>query len=189
VSWLVVGLGNPGTQYQGNRHNIGFMVLDELNRRAAGSFRNKFHGQHAKTRLANQDAHLLEPTTYMNRSGISVGAAAAFFKADVAQTIVVHDELDIPHGDVRIKVGGGHGGHNGLRSIFEHFGRDFIRVRCGIGRPPHGDVSGYVLSDFDSHQRATLATFIDSAADAVESVLRDGPQRTMNAFHKKATSH
>ena len=186
MSWLIVGLGNPGPQYEGNRHNIGFLVADELNRRAAGSFRNKFHGNHAKIRIGNEDAHLLEPTTYMNRSGISVGAAASFFKAEPSRTVVIHDELDIPHGEVRIKVGGGHGGHNGLRSIFEHFGRDFVRVRCGIGRPPHGDVSGFVLSDFNADQRATLTTFVDRAADAVESVLRDGPLHTMNAFHKKA---
>lgn len=189
MSWLVVGLGNPGASYRGHRHNIGFLVVDELSRRAAGSFRTKFNGNHAKIRLGLEDAHLLQPMTYMNLSGTSLGAAASFFKVPAEKVIVIHDELDIPAGDLRLKVGGGHGGHNGLRSIFQHFGRDFIRVRCGIGRPPHGDVSGYVLSDFNSNERATLGSFVDQAANAVESVLRDGPEHTMNAFHGKAITH
>ena len=189
MSWLIVGLGNPGDRYRANRHNIGFLVADELSRRAGADYRSKFHGNHTKIRMADEDAHLLQPSTYMNRSGTSVRAAATFFKVGVERTVVVHDELDIPHGEVRVKVGGGHGGHNGLRSIFEHIGRDFIRIRCGIGRPPYGDVSDYVLSDFNADERATLPTFVDRAADAVESVLRDGTLETMNAFHGKAPSN
>lgn len=188
MPWLVVGLGNPGPKYAGHRHNVGFLVVDELARRGAASFRQKFHGQFARARLAGglEDSLLLEPMTYMNRSGISVGAAASFFKVAPAETLVIHDDLDLPFGDVRLKSGGGHGGHNGLRSLFEHFGSDFHRIRCGIGRPIRGgDVSGYVLSDFDSAQRAELPDIVDAAADAIERVLREGTRKAMNTINAK----
>ncbi len=183
MPWLVAGLGNPGPQYAGNRHNIGFMVADELARRAGETFRDKFNARMARGQLSGQDAVLLEPLTFMNRSGTSIAAAATFFKVDIGQVIVIHDELDLPFGALRIKVGGGHGGHNGLRSIFQHLGQDFVRIRCGIGRPAHGDVTGYVLGDFSADERPHLAQLIDTAADAVESVLRVGPGPAMNTFH------
>ncbi len=187
MAWLVVGLGNPGPKYSGHRHNVGFMVVDELARRAGASFRQKFQAQFAKARLGRHDALLLEPMTYMNRSGTSVGSAASFFKVPQDETIVIHDELDLPYGDVRLKAGGGHGGHNGLRSIFEHYGRDFYRVRCGIGRPLRGgDVTGYVLGDFSTDQRPTVPDLVDTAADAIEAVLSDGPTKAMNAFNRRA---
>lgn len=183
MPWLLVGLGNPGPRYAGNRHNIGFMVAEELARRMGEPFRDKFDGRMARGRLAEEDVVVLEPLTFMNRSGTSVAAAAAFFKVDLPQVVIIHDELDLPFASLRIKVGGGHGGHNGLRSIFQHLGKDFLRVRCGIGRPADGDVTGHVLGDFAAAERGEVASLIDTAADAVETVLRVGPERAMNAFH------
>jgi len=186
MPWLVVGLGNPGDRYAGNRHNAGFMVVDELARRYCETFRTKFQSRTTRIRVADQDIVLLEPMTYMNRSGSSVGEAARFYKVEPAETIVVHDEIDLPFGELRLKVGGGHAGHNGLRSIFSHFHRDFVRLRFGVGRPGMGDVSGHVLGDFDAVERATLPDLLDRAVDAIEIVLREGPEPAMNAFHGKA---
>ena len=185
MSWLIVGLGNPGPKYADTRHNIGFMVLDALARRSSAAFREKFKGLMARAEIADQDCVLLQPMTFMNVSGVSVGACASFFKAAPERTLVIHDELDIAFGDVRVKVGGGHAGHNGLRSIFQHFGKDFIRLRCGIGRPVHGDVTRHVLGRFDSNESAELEDVIDAAADAVVTVLREGPIAAMNVIHQQ----
>lgn len=188
--WLIVGLGNPGPKYADNRHNIGFMVIDELARRAGvAASQQKFHGHYAKVRIGNDDAVLLKPQTFMNRSGISVGATASFFKLDPEQVLIVHDELDLEVGSLQIKQGGGHGGHNGLRSTFEHFGKSFVRLRCGIGRPPYnGDVSGWVLGNFDKEDLAELPDFIYDAAHAAEAIVQKGPASAMNAFNGKARS-
>jgi peptidyl-tRNA hydrolase, PTH1 family len=184
VTRLVVGLGNPGSQYAQNRHNIGFMVCDRL-AGPIGGWREKFNGVWTRGMIGGHDTLLLKPMTYMNRSGTSVGAAATFFKVSPAEVIVIHDELDIAYGEVRVKVGGGHAGHNGLRSIFEHFGKDFIRIRCGIGRPVHGEVADFVLSDFKGEEKIALDDFLGDAAAAVEQVLRDGPETTMNQVNQK----
>lgn len=183
MPWLVVGLGNPGPKYSAHRHNVGFMALDEVARRAGVSFREKFKGHFTKAMLGRDDAWLLEPMTFMNRSGVSVGAAGAFFSVPPEKTIVVHDELDLPFGTLRVKVGGGHGGHNGLRSIFQHYGRDFIRVRCGIGRPKHGDVSNFVLSNFDDAERPWLQDVVNAAADAVGDILEVGAKEAQARFN------
>lgn len=183
MPWLVVGLGNPGPRYAGHRHNIGFMVVDELGRRTGAAFREKFKGLFDRVRMGAEDVVLLEPLTWMNLSGPSVGAAATFFKAEPAGTIVVHDELDLPFGSVQVKVGGGHAGHNGLRSIFDHFPKDFVRVRCGIGRPPHGDVTNWVLSDFDGVDRAVLPDLVARAADAVETIVTRGTDHAMRTVN------
>jgi PTH1 family peptidyl-tRNA hydrolase len=137
---LVVGLGNPGRGYASHRHNVGFMAIDELaSKVSADAFREKFSGMYARARLGEEQAVLLKPMTYMNESGRSVQPAMAFFKATPRELIVIHDELDLPFGDVRVKFGGGHAGHNGLRSIIAHVGTgDFGRVRFGIGRPTGG---------------------------------------------------
>jgi len=148
MTWMIVGLGNPGPSYAKHRHNIGFMVIDKMATSVGGGFREKFHAHWARGTVSGKDALLLKPMTWMNLSGTSVGEAGAFYKVKPDQCIVLHDELDIPFGEVRVKVGGGHAGHNGLRSIFEHYGKDFVRVRCGIGRPKHGDVTNHVLGDF-----------------------------------------
>jgi len=188
MSWLIVGLGNPGPKYANNRHNIGFMVVDELARRAGtDTSQKKFHGLYCKARLGREDAILLKPQQYMNRSGTSVGAAGAFYKLDPDKVLVIHDELDIDFHAIQVKVGGGHGGHNGLRSIFQHFGKGFVRLRCGIGRPPYnGDVSGWVLSDFSKEEVAELPDFIYDAANAAEAILAEGPASAMNSYNGKA---
>jgi PTH1 family peptidyl-tRNA hydrolase len=183
---LVVGLGNPGKKYAKNRHNVGFMVAHRLARaRALPDFREKWNALFTK----GEDVALLEPQTFMNLSGDSVQPAAAFLKVEPGSIVVVHDELDLPWKDVRLKVGGGHAGHNGLRSIIGRLGTpDFVRVRVGIGRPPPGwagDVADYVLHDFDPIEAAELPDVVDRALDAVERILRDGVQAAMNAVNTR----
>jgi PTH1 family peptidyl-tRNA hydrolase len=179
---LVVGLGNPGSRYSRTRHNVGFMAVDEL-ARAAGfpEFREKFSGELAKGRVEGEDVVLLEPTTYMNDSGRSVQAAVAFFHLAAKggdELLVVHDELDLPFGDVRLKISGGHAGHNGLRSIIGALGPDFARLRVGIGRPPaafRGDVADFVLQDFDPTESAGLPDVIKASVDAIRRWVVKGP--------------
>lgn len=192
---LVVGLGNPGKKYENNRHNVGFMVVERLARaHALPDFKDKFRATWTKGEIvaggARRPVALLEPQTYMNLSGESVQPAAAFLKVEPRSIIVVHDELDLPWSDVRLKVGGGHAGHNGLRSIIQRLGTpDFVRVRVGIGRPPpgwKGDVADYVLRDFDAMERAELPDVVDRACAAVERVLADGVTAAMNAVNTKA---
>lgn len=164
---LVVGLGNPGSEYAGHRHNIGFMAVDAIVRRHSfGPFRAKFQGQLAEGVVGGVKALALKPMTYMNESGVSVGQAAHFHKIPPDQVIVLHDELDLAPGKVRIKVGGGSAGHNGLRSIDAHFGRDYRRVRLGIGHPGDRDrVTGYVLHDFAKADGEWLGSLLDAVAD------------------------
>ena len=198
---LVVGLGNPGSEYASTRHNAGFMAVDELHARLrGGSWQKKFKGELAEVRDGSlgDDGRLLlvKPQTYMNLVGECVGPAATFFKIAVNDIIVVHDELDLPLGTLRLKVGGGHGGHNGLRSIIEQLGgRDFLRVRCGIGRPQRADgdpaalppddhrVTSYVLGDFARDQLPAATAMQDRAADAVEAIVRHGIVAAMNQFN------
>jgi PTH1 family peptidyl-tRNA hydrolase len=191
---LVVGLGNPGKKYEKNRHNVGFMVVERLARsHALPDFKEKWSAVWTKGELSSSGRRfpiaLLEPQTFMNLSGDSVQPAAAFLKTEPASVIVIHDELDIPWKDVRLKVGGGHAGHNGLRSIIGRLGTpDFIRVRVGIGRPPpgfKGDVADYVLQNFDSMEAAELGDVVDRAAAAVERVVADGITPAMNAINTK----
>ncbi|MBW2453750.1 MAG: aminoacyl-tRNA hydrolase [Deltaproteobacteria bacterium] len=190
---LVVGLGNPGNEYASHRHNVGFMTLDELaDRSRADLFRSKFSGDIARTCLEDVDAWLLKPMTYMNRSGDSVQPCAAFFKIPAEDIIVIHDELDLPLGTVRLKQGGGHGGHNGLRSIINRLGTaDFGRVRIGIGRPPadfKGEPSDFVLSGFRESEQADLPTYLRIAAKSVLDVAARGfpaAMKTRNTRRKK----
>ena len=186
---LVVGLGNPGKKYAGNRHNVGFLAVEELRRRESlADFKEKFSGVWTKGEVGGKSIALLRPLTYMNLSGDSVQPAAAFLKAEPAEIIVVHDELDLPFGEVRLKVGGGHAGHNGLRSIIERLGPEFVRVRVGIGRPPagfRGEVADYVLQDFDSAERAELPDVITRAIDAAMRVVTVGIAPAMNVTNEK----
>ena len=173
---VVVGLGNPGRSYERTRHNIGFLVVDELASRYDGDWRSKKKAEAAPVSIGAANATLLKPTTYMNNSG----AALSGYKLE--QVVVVHDDLDLPAGDVRVKVGGGHGGHNGLRSIFQHLGKDFVRVRVGIGRPPVGVAPvDYVLGRMDS----AVKEAVSRAADAVEAVIEKGPEAAMNHFNTR----
>ncbi len=174
---IVVGLGNPGRSYERTRHNVGFLVADELASRHGGSWRSKKKAEAAPVGLGLKNVTLLKPTTYMNNSG----TALAGYKPE--QLVVVHDDLDLPVGDVRVKVGGGAGGHNGLRSIIQHLGNDFVRVRIGIGRPPAGmTVTDYVLGRMDS----AIKEAVPLAANAAEAVVESGPEAAMNRFNARS---
>jgi peptidyl-tRNA hydrolase, PTH1 family len=186
--WLIVGLGNPGREYAGNRHNAGFMVVDELDRRWGPlSFRRKFGGQLAEARVAGEKALLLKPQSFMNCSGQVVGPAVGFFQLEPANLIVIHDELDLDFGRLKVKVGGGHGGHNGLRSLFADLGTpEFVRVRLGIGRPPpRMEGADYVLQSFSRTEAKELPFLLGEAADAVELILQAGVTSAMNRFNPK----
>lgn len=190
---LVVGLGNPGRQYSANRHNVGFMVVDELASACrADGFRSKFNGEYAKGEISGEDVVLLKPMTFMNESGRSVQAAMAFFKPSIDRVLVIHDELDLPFGTVRLKVGGGHAGHNGLRSIMACAGSgEFGRVRFGIGRPPagfRGEVADYVLSNFDAMERADLPDLLKRAGTTVLEVAARGLATAMNVHNVRPKS-
>lgn len=183
---LIVGLGNPGPSYVGNRHNIGFLVLDELADRMGGKFKaHKAGAEVLEGRLAGRRVALAKPRTYMNLSGGPVAGTARFFKVTPAQIVVVHDELDIPFGAVRLKLGGGDNGHNGLRSVTKSLSsKDYYRVRFGIGRPPgRMDPADFVLRDFAAVERRELALEIDRAADAVEALITKGLDAAQNTFH------
>ena len=184
--WLVVGLGNPGPSYAGHRHNVGFQVLDLLGERVGGRFKAaRGRADVVEARLAGSPVVLAKPKSYMNESGGPVAAVRSFFKVPVERIVVVHDELDIPFGAVRLKRGGGDNGHNGLRSLTASLGsRDYLRVRVGIGRPPgRQDPADFVLRDFSSAERRDLAFHVDRAADAVEALLAGSLEAAQNSFH------
>ena len=182
---LVVGLGNPGREHAQNRHNVGWMVVDELARRHGGSFRSKFSGQLAEVRFEGARVALLKPELYMNLSGRTVQPAARFFKVEPDRLLVVHDEGDFDLGRLQARAGGGLAGHNGLRSIAQSLGtQDFLRLRIGVGRPERGDprpLADYVLSNFEPHDDAEA--IVSRAADAVEAIVAEGletAQRRIN---------
>jgi peptidyl-tRNA hydrolase, PTH1 family len=182
---LVVGLGNPGREYARNRHNVGFLVADELGRRHGGSWRTKFSGELAEVRLDDHRVALLKPQTYMNESGRSVQAAARFFKLEPDAILVVHDESDLELGRLQARFGGGLAGHNGLRSIAAHLKtQDFLRLRVGVGRPGRGDprpLADYLLSDFEPED--DVEALVARAADAVESLDAEGLAPTQARFN------
>jgi len=184
---LVVGLGNPGREYARNRHNVGYLVADELARRHGGSWRSKFSGQLAEIRLDGHKVALLKPETFMNESGRAVSAAARFYKLEPDEVLVIHDEGDFDLGRLELKVGGGLGGHNGLRSLAQHLKtQDFLRLRIGVGRPERGDrrpLADYVLSNFEPHDDADA--LVSRAADAVEQLDADGLERTQAAVNRR----
>src|SRR6478752_3715890 len=184
--WLVVGLGNPGPDYAATRHNAGFLVVDELVRRAGGKLKaHKGRADVLEARVSGEPAVLAEPKSFMNESGGPVAALRDYYKVAPERLIVVHDELDIPFGTVKIKLGGGDGGHNGLKSIRRSIGTgDYLRVRFGIGRPPgRTDAAAFVLKAFSGTERKDLAWAVDRAADAVESVIADGLEAAQNQYH------
>ncbi len=182
---LVVGLGNPGRGYETTRHNVGWLVIDELARRQGGSFRSKFSGRLAELRIDGKRVALLKPETYMNESGRSLGAAARFFKAEPEALLVVHDDVDLEPGRLQARAGGGLAGHNGLRSIAQALGtQEFLRLRIGVGRPGRGDrrsVSDYVLSGFGPDE--DVGALVTRSADAVEMLIRDGLEAAQARFN------
>jgi peptidyl-tRNA hydrolase, PTH1 family len=184
--WIVAGLGNPGPEYSGNRHNAGHMVVGLLAERMGARFKaHRSRNDIAEGRLAGIPVTLAKPRTYMNLSGGPVAALSAFYKVPAGQIVVVHDELDIPFGSVRLKLGGGDNGHNGLRSVTQALGTNaYYRVRFGIGRPPgRMDAATFVLRDFPAAQRKELPLVIDRCADAVETLLSKGLAVAQNTFH------
>ncbi|OAR26153.1 aminoacyl-tRNA hydrolase [Streptomyces sp. ERV7] len=188
--WLVVGLGNPGPEYTGNRHNVGFMVADLLASRIGGKFKaHKARAQVVEGRIGpagpfNRRVILAKPLSYMNLSGGPVTQLRDFYKVPVENIVAVHDELDIDYGVLRLKLGGGDNGHNGLKSMTKSFGPDYHRVRFGIGRPPgRMQVADFVLKDFSSTERKELDYFVDRAADAVEALVIEGLERAQSTYN------
>ena len=182
---LVVGLGNPGREYARHRHNVGWMVADELAARHRGSWRGKFSGQVADVRIDGHRVALLKPETYMNESGRAVSAAARFYKLPPDSVLVVHDDGDLDVGRLQLRRGGGLAGHNGLRSVAQHLGTpEFLRLRVGVGRPERGDrrpLADYVLSNFEPHEDAE--SIVARAADAVETLDTEGLERTQQKYN------
>jgi peptidyl-tRNA hydrolase, PTH1 family len=187
--WLLLGLGNPGPEYARNRHNVGYLIADELAGRIGARF-----GRHRKTVAEVAEGHLglggprlilAKPLTYMNLSGGPAAALSQFYKVPIEQIVALHDELDIAYGQIRVKLGGGEGGHNGLRSVSRSLGtKDYLRVRFGIGRPPgRQDPADYVLSDFSAAERKDLGYLVDRAADATEALVTRGLEWTQNTYH------
>ncbi|RYE54114.1 MAG: aminoacyl-tRNA hydrolase [Rhizobiaceae bacterium] len=182
---LFVGLGNPGAKYQGHRHNIGFMAVDQIARRHGfAPWRRRFQGETSEGTLDRERVILLKPTTFMNDSGQSVGEAAHFFKIGLSDIVVFHDELDLPASKLRIKTGGGHAGHNGLRSIDAHVGNAFRRVRLGIGHPGiKAMVHNHVLSDFAKSEQPWVETLLDAVADNAGLLATDKDSSFQNKVH------
>jgi PTH1 family peptidyl-tRNA hydrolase len=185
LNLLLAGLGNPGREYERTRHNVGWLVLDELARRHGGSWRSKFSGSLAEVRLGDTRLALLKPETYMNESGRSVGAAARFFKVEPERLLVVHDDVDLEPGRLQARRGGGLAGHNGLRSLAQHLGsQDFLRLRIGVGRPGRGDprsVSDWVLSAFSPEE--DVEALVTRSADAAEAIANEGLEAAQARFN------
>ena len=184
---LIVGLGNPGGEYDETRHNVGFQVIEELKQQFSHAvFDKKFKGLVTRARIGGEDAVLLKPMTYMNLSGESVGPAAGFYKIPPEDIIVIHDELDIEPGRIKLKKGGGHGGHNGLKSLVKHLpNANFTRVRLGIGRPPpRWETANYVLGKFTKQEQPMIEEVIRSATKAVEVILEEGLPSAMKEYNR-----
>jgi peptidyl-tRNA hydrolase, PTH1 family len=184
--WLIAGLGNPGPSYAGNRHNVGFMVADVLAARAGSTFRRqRSRVLAASGRLAGQPVIIAKPMSFMNLSGGPVRAASGFYKVPPGRIVVIHDELDLPFGSIRLKLGGGDNGHNGLRSLTASLGtRDYYRVRVGVGRPPgRQDPADFVLTNFSAAERKDVPLLLEHCADAVESILAGGLASAQNRFN------
>lgn len=181
---LLVGLGNPGSKYNNNRHNIGFMAVDEIiHRHNFSSSKDRFQGEMAEGRLGGEKVITLKPQTFMNLSGQSVGEAVRYFKLEPENVIIFHDELDIPSGKVKFKTGGGHAGHNGLRSIDQHMDKNYHRIRLGIGHPGDKDlVSNHVLSDFSKADKAWLEPLLEAIGYAAPELSAEGAKNFLNAL-------
>lgn len=185
---LIAGLGNPGSQYDKTRHNAGFWFVDELARRYSGQFaaEKRFSGDVCKLQVGSNAVWLIKPMTFMNRSGLAVRQLADFYRIPVENMLVVHDELDIAAGDVRLKQGGGHGGHNGLRDCHAHLGADYWRLRLGVGHPgDRNKVVDYVLSRPSQDDEIVILRAIDAAADQIELILQGEMQKAMQALHTR----
>ncbi|MBZ8134878.1 aminoacyl-tRNA hydrolase [Afifella sp. IM 167] len=187
---LIVGLGNPGRRYANHRHNIGFMAVDQIHRRHRFSnWRARFQGELAEGQLEGEKAAVLKPATFMNHSGQSVGEAMRFYKLTPEDILVIHDDLDLAPGKVRLKKGGGHGGHNGLRSLDQHIGKNYRRMRLGIGHPGSKElVNGWVLHDFSQEERSWREPLLDAVADNVALLAAGDEANFMNRVHLATAS-
>lgn len=188
MAWLLVGLGNPGPSYVNHRHNIGFMVIDALCRRwsrDSNLLHGKFGSEMGQIERSGERIYLQKPLEFMNVSGQAVQRALAFYRIEVDHVLAIHDEIDLPLGRLKVKAGGGHGGHNGLRSISGAIGPDYLRIRCGVGRPQGGKerVVGHVLGPFSKAEQPEAALLVERAADAVEDVLDRGIPYAMNKYN------
>lgn len=189
---LVAGLGNPGREYASTKHNLGFLAVDEIARRAGIDLtKKKFRGSYGEGFLSEEKLILLKPETFMNRSGEAVSEAAVFYNVSPPDIIIIHDEMDLPAGTVRVKAGGGSAGHNGIRSIIDRLGSpEFIRVRMGIGKPDEKSRGAvHVLSKFGSGENDTVKTSVERAADAVYELIENGLERTMNKFNARSAEN
>jgi len=183
---IIVGLGNPGDRYDQTRHNAGFWFVDELARRYGGDFREdrRHQGEIARIAVDGRDVRLLKPSTFMNRSGNSARSLASYLKVPAEGLLVAHDELDLPVGTARLKRGGGPGGHNGLKDLIAHIGKDFLRLRLGIGHPEHqGDVVDFVLNRPSRKEAEKIRTAVDKAAEVLPLLLGEGEQKAMKGLH------
>lgn len=182
-----IGLGNPGRKYEHTRHNIGFLFLDFLANKIdkEGSWSSKFGSYYREVKIGQESVRLLKPQTYMNLSGSAVGEMVGFYKLPISSLLIIHDDVDLPFLSLRIKIGGGDGGHNGLKSITECLGAsDFIRLRCGIGRPAENiEVSNWVLGSFDGHEKAELPKFFEHLVNVVEEIVTHGAKSAQNKFN------
>ncbi|MBX2800453.1 MAG: aminoacyl-tRNA hydrolase [Myxococcales bacterium] len=185
--FLVLGLGNPGSRYVRTRHNAGFLVVDRLaERQGTSCTKRQFASLVETVRLGHESAVLAKPQTYMNRSGQAAASLRGYYKVADEDVVVIHDDVDLPFGDIRVKRGGGHGGHNGLRDLKARIGSDFVRIRFGVGRPPAGwDTADYVLASWADAESDQLPELVDRAADAVELVVVEGPIAAMNQVNDR----
>ena len=183
---LIVGLGNPGPEYELNRHNIGWLVLDSIDKISSNNWKSKFKGVYTDTTIDGEKVYFLKPQTFMNLSGESVGPLCNFFKVKPTEILVLHDELDLEFGKIQFKSGGGLAGHNGLKSMAQVLGnQDFHRLRIGIGRPPRGSVSSWVLSNFPADQDTELGIVLKNTAKAIEDLFSMGLKKASNQYNKK----
>ena len=189
---IIAGLGNPGPEHQSTRHNAGFWFVDVLANRHGGEFRDyrKYSGETARVTIAGREIILLKPTTYMNRSGLAIRQLSDFFKVPPEQILVVHDELDLPVGTAKLKFGGGHGGHNGLRDTIAHIGESFWRLRLGIGHPgTKAEVIDYVLTRAPRAEEDAIIDAVNAAADSIPILLELGAEKAMAKLHARAATH
>jgi len=183
---LIVGLGNPGAEYELTRHNIAWILLDTHPELSSATWKNKFKGEYSDFNIGTGKAYALKPQTFMNLSGESVGAMCQFFKISADEILVVQDELDLPFGQIHFKKGGGLAGHNGLKSISQHLNtQDFYRLRMGIGRPTHGSVSNWVLSKFPSNMDTELGIVMEKTNEALNFFLKEGFKKASTEYNKK----